>query len=111
MKYLKTYETDYVPKKRRFWLINCKDEAYFISSLYHIKIKKDAIKNFLEIRDYIIKKYNDEKYYMTISGYMNFSEGYYWYIESGLKFMGEIAPTQKEIELAELELATKKYNL
>jgi calcineurin-like phosphoesterase family protein len=115
VKYIKTYEyldVDFDEYDTNFWLINCKDEIYFIASLYHINLDEEKIKDFLKKRDQIILiDSNDDKFYITTSGYMNFSEGYFWYIEHDYEFMGEIVPTKEEIELAELRRDLNKYNL
>ena len=106
MKYLKTYS------ERKFWLINCKNDAYFLASLRHIKCGKRQIDYFFSIYHRVNLVFPAEEYlYISEMGYMPYTDtGYNWYITNH-EYMGEIIPTEEEIETAELEFNVSKYNL
>ena len=125
MKYLKTYEFfNSYEEKENFWLI-CENEVYFLASLHHIKVLEEDIESFLRRREVILSfkfepafpiqnfpvETQNKKFYVTLSGYMPFSKGYDYYIKYGLKYMGEIIPTNEEIEDVEFKCNIKKYNL
>jgi len=108
---------------RRFWLIKISDEIFFLASLYHINCTKNDIKYFTEIANnlnefnakyiYINKDTIDDSGKKTgLRGYDDYSkESFEWYKDNNFIYKGEINPTEQEIKMAELELATNKYNL
>jgi hypothetical protein len=107
--------------KKRFWLldldIKSDDDTYRLASLMKIGCTDDEIEFMLNLFDGM-----EEMIYINLNsgvnsgvdeaGYMPGDKiGYDWYKDNGYEYMGEIIPTEEDIERAEIKLDADKYNL
>ena len=116
---LKIFEK--ISNKRKFWLLNIKNEYYMLASLKTIKCTRDeinfftkivALRNFGENKIYINRTTIDPDFGLDARGYNVYKkDSFEYYSENGYEYMGEIIPSPEELEKVKFEMDVKKYNL